>query len=168
MQLFDELRRDAMNTERDELFEVDVVVAEFPELLDKFGRGAVNTQGNQGVFIGLVARLMERAHHFRRDTVDAKGDELVVVLDGQAFLAESVNEFRGNAMYAEGDELVAVLGGQAFLPESVNEFGGNTVDAEGDEFVGVETFEVFRFDPADEIKADIHDGHEELFVFIHR
>ena len=119
------------------------------------------------VSVRLVARLMERAHHFRRDTVDTKSDELVAVLDGQAFLAESTNEFRGNAMDAEGNEIVTALGGQAFLPESVNEFGGNTVDPEGDELVGIEICEVFRFDLAHEIETDIHDGHEKLVVLVH-
>ena len=71
-------------------------------------------------------------------------------------------------MNAEGDELVAVLDGQAFLAESVNEFRGNAVNAEGDELVGVKICEVFRFDPADEIETDIHDGHGKLVVLIDR
>ena len=42
MKLFDEVRRDTMNAESDELIEVNVGVAEFPELLDEFRGGAVN------------------------------------------------------------------------------------------------------------------------------
>src|SRR5208283_904890 len=77
------------------------------------------------------------------------------------------DEVRRDAVNAKSDELFKVNVGVAEFPELLDEFGRGAVDAKGNKFVGVEAFEIFRFDSADEIETDIHDGHEVLVVFVH-
>jgi len=51
-------------------------------LLHIFRGNAVDAHGDESVFIGMIAGLLQEADHFRRDAVNAEGNKLVGVIGG--------------------------------------------------------------------------------------
>src|SRR6266568_1254789 len=196
LELPDELRRDAMNAERDQLIEIHVLVPAFFQLLHPLRGGSMNPHGDEFVRVRLIARLAQCVNHFRCHAVNAKSNQFVAVRNVQPRRANPRNELRGHSMDAEGNELVTIEGAQTRRTNAANELRRHSMDAErnelvtiegaqtrrtnagdelrahtvnpeSDELVRVQSLQILGFYLSGELQADIVDGHRKLLVAVY-
>ncbi len=79
LQLLNKLRRNSVNAKRDQLLEIDVIVAALLEFRHPLWRRAVDSHGNQRILIRGIPTLMQAADHLWAHAVNAESDQFIGV-----------------------------------------------------------------------------------------
>ena len=82
LHLADEIGRNSVNPEGNELVKLHVVVAALFQIRHPLRGCTMNAHGDEFVRVGFVTGLANGAHHLRRHTVNAKRNELVAIRHG--------------------------------------------------------------------------------------
>src|SRR6202049_3508900 len=108
LQLLNKLRRNAVDAKRNQLLQANVVVTALLKFGHPFRSRAMNSHGDQRIFIRRITSLMKTAHHLRTHTMNAESDKFVGVGNLQSLRAQCLNERCVHTENAERDQLVRV------------------------------------------------------------
>src|SRR5579862_9600305 len=114
LQLLNELRRNSMNAECDQLFQFDVVVAALLELRHPFRRRAMNPHRNQRVLVRFVSGLMKAAYHQRGYSVNSERHQLVALGNVEPLGSKRLDKRHIDSEDTKCDELVCIKPAEMF------------------------------------------------------